>query len=178
MTTDPHEPLRCLVTGNPCGTDTWNLKRPCKCDHCQEWLCEMIFKGSSEVARLQADRELLTLEQRRHLERWLDAHVLPDASAPSAKNIRLTIEAIRAVLDDRDRLAAELASAQEALGEAIADCRTNGDEASAKRNLRWGVFLDGQLVAGFITQRSADICRRADRDSGFAGRTGHRDGGA
>ncbi len=30
--------IRCSVTGNPCGTDTWMEGHPCKCDGCQLWL--------------------------------------------------------------------------------------------------------------------------------------------
>lgn len=29
------EPLRCLVTGNPCGTDTWMAGQPCRCAACR-----------------------------------------------------------------------------------------------------------------------------------------------
>src|SRR5262245_18800748 len=31
--------LRCFVTGNLCGTDTWPVWRPCVCDMCQQFLC-------------------------------------------------------------------------------------------------------------------------------------------
>lgn len=31
-------PKSCKVTGNPCGTDTWMVGHPCKCENCQEWL--------------------------------------------------------------------------------------------------------------------------------------------
>jgi hypothetical protein len=32
------EMLRCSVTGNPCGTDTWTEGQPCGCPRCQAWL--------------------------------------------------------------------------------------------------------------------------------------------
>ncbi len=32
--------LRCDVTRNECGTDTWMKGRPCQCSQCQQWLCE------------------------------------------------------------------------------------------------------------------------------------------
>jgi hypothetical protein len=32
--------LRCLVTGNPCGTDTWQVGSPCACANCQAWLAQ------------------------------------------------------------------------------------------------------------------------------------------
>lgn len=30
--------LRCLVTKNMCGTDTWSVGQPCQCKNCQLWL--------------------------------------------------------------------------------------------------------------------------------------------
>lgn len=30
--------LRCAVTGNLCGSDTWVPERPCRCTNCQYWL--------------------------------------------------------------------------------------------------------------------------------------------
>ena len=30
--------LRCLITSNPCGTDTWEIDNPCQCENCQTWL--------------------------------------------------------------------------------------------------------------------------------------------
>jgi hypothetical protein len=30
--------LRCLVTGNPCGTDTWAVGHPCECSRCRKFL--------------------------------------------------------------------------------------------------------------------------------------------
>jgi hypothetical protein len=32
--------LRCLITGNPCGTDTWEKNSSCKCANCQTWLAQ------------------------------------------------------------------------------------------------------------------------------------------
>ena len=32
--------LRCNVTGNPCGSDTWAVGRPCQCAPCQQYLDE------------------------------------------------------------------------------------------------------------------------------------------
>lgn len=29
---------RCRLSGNPCGTDTWAVGRPCPCEPCQQWL--------------------------------------------------------------------------------------------------------------------------------------------
>jgi hypothetical protein len=31
---------RCLVTKNPCGTDTWAVGQPCQCAECQAYLKE------------------------------------------------------------------------------------------------------------------------------------------
>jgi hypothetical protein len=30
--------LDCLVTKNPCGTDTWAKEYECHCTECQDWL--------------------------------------------------------------------------------------------------------------------------------------------
>lgn len=30
--------LRCEVTGNLCGTDTWEISYECPCQPCQQWL--------------------------------------------------------------------------------------------------------------------------------------------
>jgi hypothetical protein len=30
--------MTCKVTGNPCGSDTWQIGHPCKCENCQAWL--------------------------------------------------------------------------------------------------------------------------------------------
>ncbi len=30
--------IRCQKSGNPCGTDTWVVGRPCKCEHCTAYL--------------------------------------------------------------------------------------------------------------------------------------------
>ncbi len=32
------EHLRCQVTTNPCGTDTWMVGKECHCSNCQTWL--------------------------------------------------------------------------------------------------------------------------------------------
>jgi hypothetical protein len=32
------EVLRCLITNNPVGTDTWMVGRPCQCQNCREML--------------------------------------------------------------------------------------------------------------------------------------------
>ncbi len=34
----PEDFLRCLVTKNKCGTDTWAVGQPCQCENCQRWL--------------------------------------------------------------------------------------------------------------------------------------------
>jgi hypothetical protein len=30
---------RCLVSGNPCGSDTWMEGTMCHCQNCQRWIC-------------------------------------------------------------------------------------------------------------------------------------------
>jgi hypothetical protein len=39
-----HPPIpdysRCKITGNPCGTDTWQIDHPCQCKNCQKYLKE------------------------------------------------------------------------------------------------------------------------------------------
>ena len=43
--TPPLDELRCRITGNQCGTDTWMVGHPCQCDNCQAWL-----RGRAEPA--------------------------------------------------------------------------------------------------------------------------------
>jgi hypothetical protein len=41
--------MRCLVTGNQCGTDTWFVGSSCKCAACQRWLeGPVIFTAGKE----------------------------------------------------------------------------------------------------------------------------------
>lgn len=35
---DPPGLLRCEITGNECGTDTWHVDHPCQCTNCQKYL--------------------------------------------------------------------------------------------------------------------------------------------
>ena len=35
---NPDGMLRCTVTGNPCGTDTWEANSSCSCEPCTEYL--------------------------------------------------------------------------------------------------------------------------------------------
>ena len=30
--------IRCQITNNPCGTDTWMVGHPCTCEHCTAYL--------------------------------------------------------------------------------------------------------------------------------------------
>lgn len=30
--------LKCLITQNECGTDTWSSGHPCHCENCKKWL--------------------------------------------------------------------------------------------------------------------------------------------
>jgi hypothetical protein len=32
------EVLKCEITGNPCGTDTWEVNHPCTCKNCTIYL--------------------------------------------------------------------------------------------------------------------------------------------
>ena len=38
--TKPCDCVKCKITGNECGTDTWMEGRPCLCENCQRWLAE------------------------------------------------------------------------------------------------------------------------------------------
>ena len=35
------EYLRCLVTKNRCGTDTWSIGKPCMCDNCMHYMWQL-----------------------------------------------------------------------------------------------------------------------------------------
>jgi hypothetical protein len=41
--------LRCKVTGNPCGSDTWMVGHPCQCSECQKYIA---FKDKLEIIHL------------------------------------------------------------------------------------------------------------------------------
>lgn len=71
MTPDPLRPgdtqrpivLRCAVTGNPCGTDTWSKGVECQCAHCQAWLhpitgpfAEIVTAARRKMAAWPEDR--------------------------------------------------------------------------------------------------------------------------
>lgn len=47
--------LRCEITGNPCGTDTWQKHRPCKCDACQRYLCESLTEAQKREREARAE---------------------------------------------------------------------------------------------------------------------------
>ena len=38
----------CEITGNRCGTDTWAIDRPCKCDSCAKWLATIKMTTAGE----------------------------------------------------------------------------------------------------------------------------------
>lgn len=44
---------RCEVTGNLCGTDTWEARTPCKCRQCQTWLMEEMTRLQTAVSEAQ-----------------------------------------------------------------------------------------------------------------------------
>jgi len=35
--------FRCEITGNPCGTDTWEINHPCQCKNCQAYINDPDF---------------------------------------------------------------------------------------------------------------------------------------
>jgi hypothetical protein len=39
----PDSILRCEITGNPCGTDTWGINHPCQCKNCQVYINDPDF---------------------------------------------------------------------------------------------------------------------------------------
>ena len=51
--------FRCQITGNLCGTDTWEKDSPCSCGPCREWLSQQAISApdtSREVVELIAFR--------------------------------------------------------------------------------------------------------------------------
>ena len=61
------DPLRCLITENPCGTDTWKVGYSCQCINCQKWLqsekrIELIKKKITSGLTLTEAHELAILE--------------------------------------------------------------------------------------------------------------------
>lgn len=37
-------PLRCMLSGNPCGTDTWMRGTRCECLNCTTWLAVEVIR--------------------------------------------------------------------------------------------------------------------------------------
>jgi len=58
-------PRRCEITGNPCGTDTWEILTPCKCKQCQAWL--MVYCTNLET-RIKVLEDALKFYQ--HVENY------------------------------------------------------------------------------------------------------------
>jgi len=51
--------LRCLITNNPCGTDTWEINTPCRCENCQQYLNDIRHEEVSNfLKRLDEFEEL------------------------------------------------------------------------------------------------------------------------
>lgn len=45
--------LRCQITRNPCGTDTWAVGKPCRCGHCRLYCVALDLR--SQLAAAQAE---------------------------------------------------------------------------------------------------------------------------
>lgn len=43
--------LRCINTGNPCGTDTWKDQFNCGCENCQKWLSRTVYSSSTKDSK-------------------------------------------------------------------------------------------------------------------------------
>ena len=59
---------RCLVTGNPCGTDTRAMGDPCPCFACADYTADVEVQGivamyESDIANLQAEIERPNLSE-------------------------------------------------------------------------------------------------------------------
>lgn len=50
---------KCMVTSNPCGTDTWGAGHECECFNCQKWL-EAVSGLSRAERRIAALRTALS----------------------------------------------------------------------------------------------------------------------
>ena len=51
-----YEPLRCEITANLCGTDTWEINHPCTCGPCQRWLSDHPQKELREAIEVANGR--------------------------------------------------------------------------------------------------------------------------
>lgn len=47
------EAVRCKITGNPCGTDTWIEGCPCTCENCQRYLLEYQERMSKGFVKIK-----------------------------------------------------------------------------------------------------------------------------
>jgi hypothetical protein len=64
--------LRCLITDNPCGTDTWGI--PCECANCQTWLTEPVRAFAKAVLHGDDEHKAWLLEA---AEAFIDRKPLP-----------------------------------------------------------------------------------------------------
>lgn len=60
----PEDLLRCLITKNVCGTDTWTVGHPCQCENCQRWLRLQAPPGASAMERAEEIISTFILEGR------------------------------------------------------------------------------------------------------------------
>lgn len=52
--------LRCSMSGNPCGTDTWSAGSHCQCNQCTKWVLSQLAALTQERDKLrEVVRELL-----------------------------------------------------------------------------------------------------------------------
>ena len=52
--------VRCLVTKNPRGTDTWKVGRPCQCGNCQAWLAYQAKRAGEPVGYVSCGTERMS----------------------------------------------------------------------------------------------------------------------
>jgi hypothetical protein len=152
--------LRCRVTKNPCGTDTWMKWVPCKCISCQEWLCrshehaliralraeELIALIKNRESQAEKVNETLhkQVQQLRELLERVQPHMLGDYENLfrrehwRAGSVGGVIRDIEKALEPLPRLTPEFA--QEQWDNAISDLKSKGLDtdaliAEAARNL-------------------------------------------
>lgn len=71
------EPTRCLVTKDPCGTDTWVLGDCCSCANCRRFMVAQANEAISTLGEVARERDRLEgelAEARELLRRWEYRH--------------------------------------------------------------------------------------------------------
>ncbi len=193
--------VRCKVTNNPCGTDTWVIGRPCKCSHCQAWVaghaaaeynltrsapsasgegciyCKGELRDGAVVVD-EVDMRGVCKPCVEKLARWHG--IIPKASAASGEGERQDLERLRSDRDEWKQLANQSSEKHRAIHadrERLRSALTALVEATwPKRSAKWRKHASPDLVNQFAATAVEDCAKEvrfalASASSGDAGTT-------